>query len=165
MLFLWLLGLFLIFPFVELALLLWMAAHVGWLPTLALVVVTAIVGAAEVRREGFRVWIRFNEQLARGELPTDAMFDGLLVLVAGVLLLTPGLITDVIGFALLFRQRGISSNRLFAGICSNASYLPQSAHVVLDPHGGFIQLIRLCRESLRVRMTSSMWSSAGSVEG
>ncbi|WP_347242663.1 FxsA family protein, partial [Thermogutta sp.] len=102
MLFLWLLGLFLIFPFVELALLLWMAAHVGWLPTLALVVVTAIVGAAEVRREGFRVWIRFNEQLARGELPTDAMFDGLLVLVAGVLLLTPGLITDVIGFALLF---------------------------------------------------------------
>ena len=102
MFFLWLLGLFLIFPFVELAILLWMAAHIGWLPTLALVVVTAIIGAAEVRREGLRVWFRFNEQLARGELPTDAMFDGLLVLVAGVLLLTPGLITDVIGFALLF---------------------------------------------------------------
>jgi len=102
MLFLWLLGLFLIFPFVEPAILLWMAAHIGWLPTLALVVVTAIIGAAEVRREGLRVWIRFNEQLAHGELPTDAMFDGLLVLVAGVLLLTPGLITDVIGFALLF---------------------------------------------------------------
>lgn len=97
----WLLIIFLSLPLVELAILLWMASHVGWLQTLALVVVTALIGAAEVRREGFRVWVRFHHEISRGRLPTEPLFDGVLVLIAGVLLLTPGLITDLIGFALL----------------------------------------------------------------
>lgn len=97
----WLLAIFLSLPLVELAILLWLAAHVGWLQTLALVVVTALIGAAEVRREGFRVWAQFHRELSRGRLPTEPLFDGVLLLVAGVLLLTPGIITDLIGFALL----------------------------------------------------------------
>ncbi|GAB6187444.1 FxsA family protein [Thermopirellula anaerolimosa] len=96
------LALLLIVPFVELVLLLWLADRVGWLPTLGIIVGTALLGAFELRREGLRCQRRFREALQQGELPAEPLFDGLLILIAGALLLTPGLITDAVGFALLF---------------------------------------------------------------
>ncbi|MGQ9914002.1 MAG: FxsA family protein [Thermogutta sp.] len=95
-------ALLLIIPFLELILLLWLADRVGWLPTVGIIVGTALLGAFELRREGIRCWRRFEETLRRGELPTDPLLDGLLILIAGALLLTPGLITDAVGFAILF---------------------------------------------------------------
>ena len=99
----WLLLLFIALPLVELALLLRVAQAIELGPTIALVLVTGVLGAALARREGFRTWMRVQADLAAGRMPTSEIVDALLILVAGVLLVTPGLITDGIGFALLIR--------------------------------------------------------------
>ena len=96
-----LLLLFTLVPLIELALLFWIAQHTGWLFTLGLVIVTGVVGAWLARHEGIRCWLKAQEQLSRGELPADSLLDGLMILVAGAVLITPGVITDLLGFALL----------------------------------------------------------------
>jgi UPF0716 protein FxsA len=93
--------LFVLVPLAELALLVWIGRHVGLAPTVALVVVTGILGAALARRQGTATWRRFREALEAGRPPHRELVDGILVLLAGAVLLTPGLITDVAGFALL----------------------------------------------------------------
>jgi len=65
------------------------------------VIATAIAGAYLVRREGIGVLLRIQNELNQGTFPADSMLDGALVLVAGALLLTPGFITDIIGFLLV----------------------------------------------------------------
>lgn len=72
---------------------------VGW--ALVALVGISIIGASVVRRQGLRVWRRFTEQASRGVLPTKEMADGVVLLVAGVLLMTPGFITDAVGALLL----------------------------------------------------------------
>ena len=99
--FLYLLLLFTLVPFVELALLLWMADAVGWVHTLLLVLGTGVLGAALARWQGVRTAFRIQQEMASGKVPGDALVDGLLILVAGAVLLTPGVLTDACGFALL----------------------------------------------------------------
>lgn len=96
-----LLLLFTVVPLVELTLLLWLAAWTGWEFTLGLVLVTGVVGAALARHEGLRCWRRVHEEMAAGQLPGDPLMDALMILVAGALLVTPGVLTDLLGFALL----------------------------------------------------------------
>jgi len=99
-----LLRLFLLFtlvPLVELALLLWIAQHTGWLFTLGLVIVTGVVGASLARHEGLRCWLEVHRQLTEGKLPAEPLLDALMILVAGAVLITPGVLTDLVGFALL----------------------------------------------------------------
>ncbi|MBN1908490.1 MAG: FxsA family protein [Pirellulales bacterium] len=99
-----LLRLFLLFtlvPLAELTILLWIAHRTGWLFTLALVIVTGVVGASLARREGLRCWQGARQRLAQGEMPTDSLLDGLMILLAGALLITPGVLTDLFGFSLL----------------------------------------------------------------
>lgn len=88
-------------PLVELMILLRIGAWLGWLPTLGLVVATGLLGAILTRREGLKAVSRINQELDRGEMPTSAMADGVLILLAGVVLITPGVLTDICGFALL----------------------------------------------------------------
>ena len=71
-------------PLIELVILLRMGAWLGWLPTLGLVVVTGAMGAVLARREGIKTVTRINQELARGEVPTAAMADGVLILIAGI---------------------------------------------------------------------------------
>ncbi|MBC8242093.1 MAG: FxsA family protein [Alphaproteobacteria bacterium] len=73
----------------------------GLWPTLGAVILTAVIGTAFLRVQGLGVLRRVQDSLARGDMPVSEMFDGLCLLVAGVLLLTPGFITDSVGFALL----------------------------------------------------------------
>jgi UPF0716 protein FxsA len=98
-----LLLLFTLVPLVELAVLIWLATKaglgLGW--TLCLVVVTGALGAALARHQGLRCLDRIRQKLAAGELPSDPLLDGLLILLAGALLITPGVLTDLLGFALL----------------------------------------------------------------
>jgi len=96
-----LLLLFVLVPLVELALLIKIGKVIDVGPTIALVVVTGVIGAFLARHEGLRIYGRIRSALAAGQLPGDQMIDALLILVAGVLLVTPGVITDGIGFVLL----------------------------------------------------------------
>jgi len=93
--------LFILVPLVELILLIQIGQVVGLWPTIALVVLTGAVGAALARSQGLRTLWAFQEATARGELPADAIQDGLAILVGGAFLLTPGLLTDLVGFGLL----------------------------------------------------------------
>ena len=88
-------------PLVELVILLRLAEGFGWESTIALVVVTGALGAWLARREGLKVLGRIQSDLAAGVAPTDAVVDGVLILVAGAVLVTPGVLTDIVGFALL----------------------------------------------------------------
>lgn len=95
------LALFVCVPLAEIVLLAWVEGRVGLGPTLMLVVLTGVVGAVLVGRQGRTVWRSFRYRLATGQIPDLEIAHGAMVLVAGALLLTPGLLTDVIGFALL----------------------------------------------------------------
>lgn len=95
---------FLIVPFIEIYLLLQIGGIVGIFPTIALVVLTAIIGASLLRQQGMATWQRFQDNLQKGEIPAYEMVEGPILLVGGALLLTPGFFTDVIGFACLIPQ-------------------------------------------------------------
>jgi UPF0716 protein FxsA len=99
--FLRLLLLFTLVPLLELFLLIKIGGAIGVAPTIAIVIVTGVLGAALARWQGLGVLRRLQDDLAAGRPPTDALIDGLLIFVAGAVLLTPGLITDALGFLLL----------------------------------------------------------------
>lgn len=94
-------SLFVILPLVELYLLLRVGALIGAGPTVGIVILTGIAGGLMARSQGFAVWQRIREHLNRGVLPTAPLVDGLFVLAGGLLLLTPGLLTDAAGFLAL----------------------------------------------------------------
>lgn len=97
----YLIALFIGLPIVELTLLFKVHERVGMGPTVLLVLLTGITGAALVRRQGIAILFRIQHEIEAGNLPAPQMIDGIMVLVAGALLVTPGLITDAVGFALL----------------------------------------------------------------
>ena len=96
-----LLLLFTVVPLIELVLLLYLAEKTSWQLSIGLVLVTGVVGALLAKLQGMMVWRRAGEQMARGEPPTDALIDGIMILAAGCLLITPGILSDVLGFSLL----------------------------------------------------------------
>lgn len=96
-----LLLLFIVVPFVELALLMKVAEWTSILHTLALVVITGAIGTWLARAEGLKTVARIRESMAQGQMPTDSLLDAVMILIAGALLLTPGILTDAFGFSLL----------------------------------------------------------------
>lgn len=94
-----LLALFVLVPVAELALLIRLGEIIGLWPTLGLIVVTGIVGSALARQQGFSTLRRLQQRMGRGEMPGLELIDGVIILVAGAFLLTPGVLTDVVGFA------------------------------------------------------------------
>ena len=87
----------LITPIVELALLIQVGEWIGFWPTMGIIVATAFLGSYMLRREGLAVWRRFNARLSAGDLPGTEVVDGVIVLMAGALLVTPGVLSDVVG--------------------------------------------------------------------
>lgn len=96
-----LLLLFILVPAVELALLIELGRHIGTLNTIALIAVTGIAGAALTRRQGLQVIRSVQRDLAEGRLPASSLVDGVIILMAGALLITPGVLTDAFGFLCL----------------------------------------------------------------
>lgn len=94
-------ALFIIVPLLEIFAFIEVGSAIGALPTLALIVLTAVVGALLVRWQGIKVVMDARQSLARDELPVAAAVHGVLLLLAGLLLLTPGFVTDTAGFLLL----------------------------------------------------------------
>ena len=96
-----LLLLFTVVPLVELFLLVKLGTVIGVGPTVLIVLFTGFLGAVLARWQGLGVIRRLSADLEHGRLPTDALIDGMLILIAGAVLLTPGLLTDACGFFLL----------------------------------------------------------------
>ncbi|WP_372846227.1 FxsA family protein [Pontiella sp.] len=97
----YLIALFIGMPVLELALLFKLHGAVGFVPTVLLVLFTGVAGAALVRRQGVNMLFKIQQEMANDNLPAPQMIDGVMILIAGALLITPGLITDVAGFSLL----------------------------------------------------------------
>ena len=104
--------LFLVVPFIELFVLIQVGQTIGALPTIALLVVVSIVGAWLVKREGLGVVRRAQEQVRRAQVPTTELIDGVLILFAGALMLTPGFFTDFFGIALLIPPVRVALRRV-----------------------------------------------------
>ncbi len=93
--------LFIIVPAIELVLLIKLGGLIGVLPTLGIIVLTGALGATLARWQGLGVLRDAQNELARGGMPTGPLVDGVIILIAAALLLTPGFLTDLIGFSCL----------------------------------------------------------------
>lgn len=106
---------FIVVPMVELALLIKLGSLIGVLDTILLIFFTGAVGAILVRTAGIQCLFTVRQQLQSGMFPADELCNGLLILIAGALLITPGLLTDITGFALLVPAvRSVIKTRLRA---------------------------------------------------
>jgi len=97
----WVLALFIAIPIIEIFLLLKVGGVIGVLPTIALVILTAVVGVNLLRAQGFQTMARFQQEVSGGQVPAVTMLEGAALLFGGALLLTPGFMTDTIGFLCL----------------------------------------------------------------
>jgi UPF0716 protein FxsA len=91
--------LFVIVPVIELMILIELGRVLGLLPTLLLILLTGAGGAILTRLEGLRVFFQFRQSIAQAQIPGQAILDGVSVLIGGAFLITPGVLTDVLGFS------------------------------------------------------------------
>jgi UPF0716 protein FxsA len=94
--------LIILIPAIDIAVLLISGNTIGVFPTIAFIIMTGVIGAYLAKREGLQTIKRAQEHLAYGQIPGDSVLDGICILIGGTLLLTPGFITDIAGFLLLF---------------------------------------------------------------
>ena len=99
--FLQLLLLFISVPLIEVLILIKLGSLFGFWPTIFLVIGTGILGAYLAKLYGLTIWYKIQQDLNAGLMPADKLVDGLLILIGGIVLLTPGLLTDILGFMLL----------------------------------------------------------------
>ena len=93
--------LFIIMPVVEMTVLIKVGTLIGVLPTILFVLLTAVIGASLLKRQGLSTLMRANQRMSAGEMPAKEVAEGFLLAIGGALLLTPGFVTDAVGFALL----------------------------------------------------------------
>jgi len=93
--------LFIIIPIIEITVIMQVGALLGVWPTIAIVILSAWLGAKYVRQQGLATMQNVQVKMAQGEMPSNEIVTGLMLLVAGVLLVTPGFVTDILGLSLL----------------------------------------------------------------
>jgi UPF0716 protein FxsA len=93
--------LFTVMPLIELYLLIQVGRYLGSFQTIMIVLITGIIGGLLARSQGLSVQKQIRVDLQKGIIPTDSLIDGCFILIAGALLITPGMITDVFGFILM----------------------------------------------------------------
>ena len=91
---------FLFIPIIEIGVFIQVGGWIGLWPTLAVIFLTAIIGTGLLRQQGLAALTRAQQEMATGRMPVRELFDGVCLLAAGALLLTPGFVTDAVGFAL-----------------------------------------------------------------
>jgi len=96
-----LLTIFIIIPLIELVILIKVGSYIGLWPTILIVVLTGIIGAFLARYQGFMIINKIKSEISSGKVPARELIDGLLILIGGIVLLTPGFLTDICGFFLL----------------------------------------------------------------
>ena len=113
--FFYLLIIFIILPIIEISIFIQVGGFVGTFNTILIIFLTAAVGVYFVRQQGFRTFQKIAVELQNQQIPVQGMFDGLVILISGILLVTPGFLTDIIGFLGLIPQTRI----LLLGIIKN----------------------------------------------
>lgn len=93
--------LFVLVPVAEIYVLVTVGSSIGVFPTIALVILTALAGAHLARLQGMSIMLRIRENLDQGFMPAEELLDGLLIFLAGMVLLTPGFLTDIAGLLML----------------------------------------------------------------
>jgi UPF0716 protein FxsA len=97
----WLILIFIALPIAELYVIIRVGEAIGFIPTLILLVLDAVLGSMLWRHQGRAAWVRFNRALAENRLPHKEVFDGVLIIFGGALLITPGFLSDILGLILL----------------------------------------------------------------
>ena len=115
--------LFIAMPVLEMWVLISVGSQIGALATICLVLITALIGLGLLREQGFETLLRGRQKLQSGEMPAGEILEGLILAVSGALLLTPGFITDVVGFIGLVRpSRQILVSKLMENIILKGSH-------------------------------------------
>jgi UPF0716 protein FxsA len=96
-----LLLLFIFLPMVELYLLIMLGARIGLMPTIGLIVITGVLGASLARQQGLSTLAKIQRELKKGTPPTQELVEGAMIVVGGLVLLTPGILTDIFGFSMM----------------------------------------------------------------
>ncbi len=104
--------LFTIIPLIEIWVLIQVGQQIGAFDTIALIILSGIIGAFLARSQGFYIISKIQHELSQGQMPTESLTDGLIILVGAVLLITPGFVTDVMGFLLLVPQTRVFVKKL-----------------------------------------------------
>ena len=123
----WLL-LFFLTPIIEMYLLIEVAGYIDVWPTIGLVMLTAVVGVALLKRQGIATLTRGVQRAQQGQMPATEMAEGILLAVAGALLITPGFVTDFVGFTLLFPPSRVAIAKTLM------QRVAMSAAVISPPH-------------------------------
>ena len=132
--------LFIVIPIIEIAVLIQVGELLGLWPTIAIVIGSAWLGAKYVRQQGLATMQSVQAKMAQGQMPSSEIVTGLMLLVAGVLLVTPGFVTDILGLSLLIP----SVRQAIAAVVQNRIVLNQagasaSFYHGTSTHAGFTQ--------------------------
>ena len=111
-------ALFIVVPIAELYVIIQVGQAIGALPTIAILIADSLIGAILLRAQGRSAWRRFNRALAERRVPAREVLDGALVIFGGALLLTPGFLTDLLGFALLLPPTRAAARGALVGVFS-----------------------------------------------
>ncbi len=142
--------LFLVVPLAELYVIIQVGQAFGALNTIALLIIISATGAWLVKREGMAVWKRFQRQVEAGAVPGKEIADGVMILFAGALLMSPGFLTDLLGIALL----------LAAGACGRARRADEAGRPAGGDHPRAEVRCLTCRRAWP--RPSARWSAASS---
>ena len=94
---------FIIIPIVEIAIFISIGSSIGILNTIAIILITALVGIFLIRRKGISLLFNAQKNMSRGVMPTEEIKGGIFLLISGLLLITPGFFTDLVGFSIFFK--------------------------------------------------------------
>ncbi|XQW85463.1 FxsA family protein [Thalassotalea piscium] len=130
--------LFILIPIIEISVLMKVGAWFGLWPTIAIVIITAWLGAKYVKQQGLATLNSLQNKMAQGQMPSDEIVEGLLLLVAGVLLVTPGFVTDLLGLLLLLPLirksiiKKVQQHIVVSGVAASSSHYQESS-TINDP--------------------------------
>ena len=94
---------FVIIPIIEIAIFISIGSNIGILNTIAIILITALVGIFLIRRKGISLLFNAQKNMSLGIMPTEEIKGGIFLLISGLLLITPGFFTDLIGFSIFFK--------------------------------------------------------------
>lgn len=126
----WLFIMFVLVPALELYLLIEIGQMIGAMPTFGIILATGLLGSWMAKTQGLHVWRSLNRKLSSGQIPGKELVDGAIILISGALLLTPGVLTDVVGLLGLFPLTRVAFRTLLSKYLKTGPSLAfgESAH-------------------------------------